>query len=460
MLTNQMQGQCSKGGLIPANGRLLLRSRAAFLLIVVFTVLTQFAMGLPGSCPSQHASDRPESKSNQISESTTGRLSVSQRLILQERTYILDDAPHPPFVSSARRLLVPPELNQAPEKWIADSLSWCDFIFQSFPPALREYPARRAALQRLDDILHIPSAPEDPAVLKFYRTRMDRAIASIESTRVTSGMRIWKLYNHGFFIRTRSVSISFDVVPGAPGTSFRISHNEILRLAQQSDVDFISHWHPDHANKEVAAAFLELHEPVIAPPGLWSDDPFFAHRLTYADRNPAHVMRLQIGNSHSEILVRTFPGHQGPSVVNDIYLVTTPEGYSVMHLGDQLSMPGDHSERALFADFSQKYRVDLLLPNCWNPHLLQTIRDVKPALVIPGHQDELAHKVPHREDYIQSYERLYGATAPYIVMTWGETYLYRRAPPMRDSAASTSPTAIPNPIQCRRSTPSRRSAAA
>lgn len=122
--------------------------------------------------------------------------------------------PAKPYLSSPRRALTAPELRDAPDEWIERSLAWAGDILNSYKPAIVEHPVRRAALIRLDDVLHIESAPKKPLVQQFYRTRIERAVEEIENTPLSSGMRIWKLYNHGFFVRTPSVSFAFDIVPG------------------------------------------------------------------------------------------------------------------------------------------------------------------------------------------------------------------------------------------------------
>jgi hypothetical protein len=38
----------------------------------------------------------------------------------------------------------------------------------------------------------------------------------------------------------------------------------------------------------------------------------------------------------------------------------------------------------------------------------------------------MGHTVDHREDYTQTYERLYRLRYPYVVMTWGESYRYSK----------------------------------
>src|SRR5690606_14531109 len=159
------------------------------------------------------------------------------------------------------------ELKDAPDEWVDNSLQWVNFILENFKPALKEHPVRRAALIRLDDILHIESAPEKPIVQKYYKDRIELAIQEIERTKVTEGMRIWKLYNHGFLIRTPTVSFTFDIVPGTRTVGFSITKQQIERLAAQSDALFISHWHGDHASKEVARIYHSLNKPVIAPEG-------------------------------------------------------------------------------------------------------------------------------------------------------------------------------------------------
>lgn len=102
---------------------------------------------------------------------------------------------HAPYISSPRRAYTAPELLSAPDEWIDRSLQWVSDMLEQFPPQIVEPPARRAALIRLDDILHIESANRNPLVQKFYRTRMERAVGQIGSVRLPNGAQIWKLYN-------------------------------------------------------------------------------------------------------------------------------------------------------------------------------------------------------------------------------------------------------------------------
>ena len=79
---------------------------------------------------------------------------------------------------------------------------------------------------------------------------MEQAIVEIEQTRVEEGMMIWKLYNHGFVVRTSSVTIGFDLVSGKSThvEGFSIEDAVMKKLIDQCDVLFISHRHSDHVS--------------------------------------------------------------------------------------------------------------------------------------------------------------------------------------------------------------------
>jgi len=209
-----------------------------------------------------------------------------------------------PYLSSPRRALTAPELLEAPEEWIERSLKWANDILDNYPPALIEHPVRRAALTRLDDILHIESAPRKALVQEFYRARMEKAVREIEQTRVAEGTRIWKLYNHGFFVRTPTVSFTFDIVPGTATPGFAVDTKVLDRLADQSDATFISHLHGDHANQTVAKLFLARNKPVVAVEGLWAKDAELSRSLTYLKRSTTVVHEVSIQNGRRMRLPR------------------------------------------------------------------------------------------------------------------------------------------------------------
>ncbi len=341
------------------------------------------------------------------------------------------DGPHPPFVSNSRRLLAAPELLDAPDEWIDRSLQWIDYILTNYPPGLVELPERRPALFRLDEILHIESAPQKPLVQAFYKMRLERAIEEIERTKVTSGMQIWRTYNQGALVRTPTVSFTFDIVPGTKTPGFQLSDEWLKRLVAQSDATFISHLHGDHANQDVARMFLAANKPVVAPEGLWADDAALAKQLTYPKRSVDGMQEIKIQGGARALKVIAYPGHQGPTVTNNVHLVRTPEDFTVVQTGDQSGAAGPGTDFDWLAQIGHYQHVDVLLPDGWANGLQRIIRGVNPELVIPSHENEMSHVVSHREEYTQDYERLFGVNHPFLVMAWGEGYRYERPAAMR-----------------------------
>lgn len=327
-----------------------------------------------------------------------------------------------PYLSSPRRALTAPELKDAPDEWIDRSLQWAGDILDTYPPGLPEHPTRRAALIRLDDILHIESAPAKPLVQQYYRARIEKAVREIETTRVASGMRLWKLYNDGFFIRTPAVSFTFDIVPGTRTPGFEVDLKVLERLAAQSDAHFISHMHGDHANQAVVKMFLDRKKPVIAPEGLWKGEEIAA-RLFFQKRSVTEVREVPVQDGKQKLKIVVYPGHQGSSIVNNVYLVTTPDGFTVVQTGDQSGPPADFD---WIAHIGNQHRVNVLIPNCWTTDIRRVARGVNPELIITGHENEMGHTVDHREDYTQTYSHLFGSRYPFILMGWGEQYHYRK----------------------------------
>ncbi len=347
------------------------------------------------------------------------------------------------YVSSERRALTAPELLDAPDEWIQRSLGWADEIFDRFPPSIVEHPVRRAALIRLDDILHIESAPRNALVQVFYHRRMEKAVSQIQQTRVDDGIRIWKLYNHGFFVRTPIVSFCFDIMPGTEADGFPVEMRLMEQIADQADALFISHRHGDHVDVRVVQLFIERNKPVIAPEGLWQlqelesssnrqDDSQRAtlqnetvSNLLFPERSAEVVHEIPVQNGAQILRVVAYPGHQG-TITNNVHLVTTPDGYTVVQTGDQSGSEEPGGDFDWIAHIGYNHDVDVFLPNCWSTNIKRFIRGVNPKLVITGHENEMGHTVDHREDYTKTYNRLFGTRYPFIVMTWGESYHYHR----------------------------------
>ena len=293
------------------------------------------------------------------------------------------------------------------------------------PPGPRQSLERCSALMMIDLVLHDPEAPKRPAVQDFFHARMEAAARAIETAQVREGALIWKLYDHGFVVRTPTVTFAFDLIRGysANAQGFPVRNELMSRIVQHCDALFISHRHADHADPWVAQRFLEEGKPVLAPAEVWPGKPLHA-RITHLARNSSRVQAVPIQGGQRRLKVVVYPGHQGKTIINNVWLVTTPEGMTFAQTGDQ-SNKGDFT---WIDTVGRHHRVDVLMPNCWAPELVRMVDGFNPALVITGHENELGHSVDHREPFWLSCIRLQNATCPWILMTWGESYHYRPRP--------------------------------
>ena len=319
------------------------------------------------------------------------------------------------------------------------------------PPQLPEPRERRLALRLLDAVLHEPFAPNRPPVQQFYHQQIAGAVDSMESTVVSEGAVIWKLYNHGFVVRTASVTLAFDINPGPPafavyegGAKVRVASPDLPiaaalleRLVGQCDALFVSHRHGDHAVEPVARLFLDQKKPVVAPPDVFEGLDFHG-AITHLARDGSITQTLEIPGKSLALEVVVYPGqqYQGNGIPNNVVLVTSPEGISVMHNGDQINDPyPEYQEDFRWSDaIHEQHKVDILMTNCWMNDLFRFVKGVNPRLVVPGHENELGHvlwdRVPYWGDaaFLKlNYPELLASDYRVLVMTWGESYHYRPA---------------------------------
>lgn len=311
-------------------------------------------------------------------------------------------------------------------------LAEASYTLRQFPPQHPEPRERYLGLLLLDSMLHDPYAARRPAVQTFFRNRIETALAEMEATRVEAGAQIWKLYNMGFVVRTKTVTLAFDLVSGrtAGSTEFELSTNVMTRLARQCDVLFISHRHRDHAEEPVAQLFLAQGKPVVAPLQVFADHPIHAS-LTHL-RREAHVTQsLRVQDGKQELKVVVYPGHQMGAVENNVPLVITPEGLSFAHLGDQINEGDFRVDYEWIDEVGKHHRVDVLLPPCWTNEIFRIAKGFNPRLILPGHENELGHPMDDRvpfwgdAEFLQlTYPELKRSDYRTIVMTWGESIHY------------------------------------
>lgn len=298
------------------------------------------------------------------------------------------------------------------------------------PPTYPIPRERELSLYLLDAILHDKYATHRTPVQDFYHSQIEVALQDIENTEVAHGAKVWKLYNMGFIVRTKSVTIAFDLVSGASAKvdDFTLSKDIQSRLVVQCDALFISHRHGDHNELAIAEQFLDEGKPIVAPPQVWEGESIH-EKITHLKRKAHTIQQLPLKHNTLLLDVVVYPGHQMSSHENNVSLVFTPEGLSIAHMGDQINEGNfmiDYDWIDMVKDFHQ---VDILIPPCWTNEIYRIVEGFNPKIVIPGHENELGHTIDDRvpfwgdSEYLElTYPELKSSDYPVIIMTWGESF--------------------------------------
>lgn len=292
-----------------------------------------------------------------------------------------------------------------------------DEMLQTYQPQKQMSLPRRMALIGLDQLLHDKRNDKSGPFYTFINTRMQRMLEDM-SKPVKKGIKIYKLYNDGFILKTKDVTVAVDLIPGGPSKHPFIADSIIYSIAGQCDALFISHFHGDHANLNIAKAFAARGKRVIVPKDLWVDiDPLIT---PLKEENTFVTVPFDELNMTLHIL----PGHQD-DIYNNIYVMDFKGSGIVAHTGDQYN-----TEDLKWIDQVHKtYKIDILLLNCWVNSMERTIRGFNPKILITGHENELEHSIDHREAYwmtIKKMERMPELNVPNILMTWGEWFVYKK----------------------------------
>ncbi len=306
-----------------------------------------------------------------------------------------------------------------------------DHIFKLVDQALDEFPPvegpstiRQSILYNLDALLHDTKFDNSEYLRDFCNSRMEKVVARLQ-TPVKKGMEVYKIYNEGFVARTKSVSVAFDLVRGtylASGihkdTDYRILTDEQMEaIIDKCDVMFLSHNHADHVDRWVVDKFIAANKPVIAPTQILPDVKGVTHY-----RSETEVLKVEIPLKIGiNLPVTIFPGHQ-PPFMNNVYVVTTPEGLSVCHTGDQY---GKDDFKWIESARVNAPKIDALIMNCWTTKPLDAVKGFNPRYLITAHENEMGHSIDHREAFWLTFDKFKECKYPYVVMAWGEGFLVK-----------------------------------
>ena len=284
------------------------------------------------------------------------------------------------------------------------------------PPVVGAPMARKLALYNLDAMLHEVKYDNTEPFCNFIDSRIGKVIEDMKSP-VKRGVKIYKIYNDGFVVRTKSANIAFDVVRGACKGQQLLSDEQVDAIVDKCDVLFLSHNHGDHVDKYVVNRFIEAGKPVIAASEILPDLEGVTHYRSESEILDK-VVKLKSGE---ELQVKIFPGHQSPMMCN-IYVVTTPDKYTVAHTGDQY----DKNDMEWIAEIKDKApKIDALMINCWSYQIGDAIKGFDPRYVLSGHENEMGHTIDHREAFWLTFQKLESVQHDYVVMSWGEWFSFK-----------------------------------
>ena len=286
-------------------------------------------------------------------------------------------------------------------------------VLAAHPPGITHSDERMLALLSLDILLHDTRLDNGIAFLSYMNNIIGNLLAEIQNYKPTGReIRFFRFYNHGFIVKTPTVTVGIDLVRGGKADSSYISDVLMRSIVEQCDILFITHAHGDHTDKTVVQMFCEQGKNVIVPEEIWKDMPP-QFRVLRGDGLICESIRIPAKNA--SLTVQVYPGLQRP-MLNNVYIITLPEGQTVMHTGDQ-----DYSDD-LVATIGNSAKVDVLLVQCWMMPMEKFVSGIKPALVITGHENEMGHTIDHREAYWLTFRRVAEIQVPYVIMAWGESY--------------------------------------
>lgn len=303
------------------------------------------------------------------------------------------------------------------EEQTRQTLGLVQDLLQQSPPSTELTSLRKSALMHLDWIFHDPRLDTVNLTRDFLSSQIRELLTDLQKP-VRKGVRVFKWYNHGFIVKSPSITFAFDITRAGQGNKAPMISDKLMdSVVKQIDVLFISHIHGDHADGGVADLFLKNKKDIVATCGIWEDKgPQIKH--IRSEQKIDQKIELATGKT---LQVTVMPGHQD-DVPNNVYIVSTPEGTSVAHTGDQWNKEKD----GWIDQVNEHSKVDILLLHCWAMPLERIVAGFDPKLVITGHENEIVHSVDHREPYWLNYRRMEKVNKPVVYMTWGEHYNYKK----------------------------------
>ncbi len=278
-------------------------------------------------------------------------------------------------------------------------------IFLQERPQTGKLTIREDCFGSIDDLIIGTYPPLHPETKWFFRFMLEKAILEIRNENLIEGATIWQIYNHGFVVKTPSITMGFDLYHYYQF----YSNKNFLELANLLDIYFISHEHGDHYSQDLINAMTHLNKPVVGP----AEFSLVPIKMNAGESKVIAGLNVTAHDGLHSVPVRQFE-------------ITTSEGLKFLHTGD------NQTSQTL----PLVTGIDVLMLNCWINEsgavswiegIRIAIDKIKPQVTLPGHMMELGHlggtypPVPYRDPIASDNGSL---ASEYYILGWGERYHY------------------------------------
>lgn len=211
-------------------------------------------------------------------------------------------------------------------------------VLDSTPPTFSSNPARHDAFLKIGEFIENGTRAGMPFDLKIapnpfwqaVEARLARALDGIEAEPADAPPTAWQMYNDGVVLTVDGLAIGLDVYPSPRRFGWADSADLTGRLASLLDVLFVTHRHPDHYDKALVRACLELGKPVVLPAPLAADWPDFKTVIEADDGRLFQVAGLDV-TARRGFHVWRATMDEVPLVY---YEVVCPGGFTFLFVGD------------------------------------------------------------------------------------------------------------------------------
>ncbi len=176
-------------------------------------------------------------------------------------------------------VMVVPTETTASEFGPKPTIEQVEALLAATPPTTADHAARVKTIRAIDALFDTTEVAKDPAIIEFYRRRVEAGLAALKAGPPPGHARIVKLYSSSTVIKTADGCFTFDFAEGPCGDTwglpeatddefrnFHLTDEQRDRLAKLLDVYFITHRHHDHVSFALCERMARLGKPIIAPP--------------------------------------------------------------------------------------------------------------------------------------------------------------------------------------------------